>query len=173
MGNVAAGEAFDKLIKQGVITVDDLERLDFSQEGEPGYGTNWKWGVYKPGGRLFPQSKGGAAVEPWRMAALTGEPNARAIFNLRRYTDTDGKSYDALYLIIPDIRKEQCLRYFNPHQDPSIEAIISVDGPLEIAPNNRNIIVDSFYLPNPGRCIAPQGLKIYLFLPFYARPVEQ
>lgn len=174
LNNIAGlTESFDRLVKQGIFTRNDLGKLDFSQEGDPEYGENPDWGVYTPQSRLFPNGKGGTAVPPWIMEELTGDKNARAVFNLRRHTRSDGTVVDTLYLIIPNVRKEECHRYYNYLRNTADEPIKHIDTALDIPPDNHSLVLDSFDIPAIGRCIQPQDKRIHLFLPFYGRPATQ
>jgi hypothetical protein len=173
--NTIAGltESFDNLVQRGVFTRDDLEKLDFTQAGEQGYGNNSEWGVYTPHGRLFPEGKGGTAVEPWIMEALTGDKNLRAIFNLRRHVSIDGKVDDALYLIISNVKKNKCLQYYKPLREYAANPIMHIDVPAEIASDTHRVVVDSFEMPGRGGCVQFHDKNIYLFLPFYGRTQMQ
>src|SRR2546423_1878027 len=51
-------------VGRGYLTAGDLEKLDFSVAGDPGFGSHPDMELFNPAGRIFPILSGGVPVKP-------------------------------------------------------------------------------------------------------------
>lgn len=162
------GDTLNYLSTKKILNPDELDKLDFS-EGNPFSADNEKWQVFNPKGHFKLGTPDGDAFNHRWLDELSTVENNKVIFNLRQLQLPDGKLQFTLYLVIPDVSKQQCARHYNPFNDPEIQAVRQTEKTIEIAPDNHTTIVDnSSEFPGKGGCIQEDAVgKIYLFLPFY------
>lgn len=119
--------------------------------GDDEYGDDADNEFFNPDGRFG--KLGLPEFEQSYINAATTKKNTKPIFNLRRYTQKDGKIRDVLYMIIPN---------YNVGAGRHKEA----DPKLEIANDNSTIIRDTGLLQ--GILILDEE-RIYAFFPFFWR----
>lgn len=148
------GFPFTRLVKNGKFSLNDFERLDFSLPGDAEYGDNPAFEFFNPQSifHVRPYSE----YLPHFIDQATTVATPRVIVNLRRSVRPDGRTLDALYAIVPNIKKDKCLR---------IQSL----GSLKIEKNNSVVVEDKSFLKSG--CVAEEKTpdRVYLFVPFFSR----
>lgn len=136
------GDFLSHVYRQGKISPDDFEKLDFSLPGDPAYGDDPTYEVFNPEGPYKiddapPEAQRPFPPQKW-IDELTTVKNTRLIYNIRRHVNRHGIVRDDLVLIIPNAKCK-------PRQPLSDESAVA------IAPDNRQALGP----PNPfigGNC---------------------
>ncbi|MBI1214336.1 MAG: hypothetical protein GC185_00790 [Alphaproteobacteria bacterium] len=100
--------SFDSAVREHRISLDELDKLDFTQPGEKGFSTNPQYEIFNPKSTRFvvkiPDYELNGSLK-----AISNEDNPRLRFNIRRYpTAYDGVIGECIDVIMPDIKREVC-----------------------------------------------------------------
>lgn len=168
---------FHKAIGEGRITLDDWEKLDFTQPNAPGFGDNLQYEVFNP---KSPRSIiiGGNPTFPLiprdMLDKITIRPEQALLFNLRRMTykldDADGGgevTLDVLVTVIPYVNPIYCSDSTQRYGLHTMPPTVHVRG--ERRQEDKLFPVSDGYGPAVLSCNQPNPDYAYYFLPFARR----
>jgi hypothetical protein len=135
-----------------VITLDDLEKLDFTPGSEDEYG------VFNPKGKIAFVPGDGRWIDQSMLDAVTTKKGTPLVYNLRRTTDAKGQVTDVLYAIIPNAAPSACGIGAGAKDLNANEAIV-------LEKDNHQLVEDIAGTPviNVGCVHAPDGNTAWFF----------
>ena len=143
--------ALRNALRNGKITVNELEKLDFTNLDSLDFDKATSYKVLNPKSPRAIFSKAKPLIPQSILDLITIQKGSKPVINMRRVIRQDGATIDRLVMILSDVRPDMCV---NPVNGTSNEGDV-----FQIASNSSTLMLDNSQFW--GGCILATDQKLY------------